>query len=127
VTSLPVIVNPVARGGRARLPRERLERLAAEHGMRLEWWATREPGHAVELAAQAARDRHPVLAVWGGDGTYNEAARALVGTDTALLALPGGTTSVLAYELGIPRWSVSLRASAVRWLWGAPTPDSSSS
>jgi diacylglycerol kinase family enzyme len=41
--------------------------------------------------------------VWGGDGTYNEAARGLIGTDTALLALPGGTTSVLAYELGIPR------------------------
>jgi diacylglycerol kinase (ATP) len=103
VTSLPVIVNPVARGGRARMPRERLERRAAEHGMRLEWWATRGPGHARELAARAARDRHPVLAVWGGDGTYNEVARALVGTDTALLALPGGTTSVLAYELGIPR------------------------
>jgi len=103
VTSLPVIVNPVARGGRARLPRERLDRLAAEHGMRLEWWATREPGHASELAARAARDRHSVLAVWGGDGTYNEVARALVGTETALLALPAGTTSVLAYELGIPR------------------------
>jgi diacylglycerol kinase (ATP) len=103
VTTLPVIVNPVARGGRTRLPRERLERLAAERGMRLEWWATREPGHASELAARAARDRHPVLGVWGGDGTYNEAARSLVGTETALLALPGGTTSVLAYELGISR------------------------
>jgi diacylglycerol kinase (ATP) len=103
VITLPVIVNPVARGGRARLPRERLERLATERGMRLEWWATREPGHASELAARAARERHPVLGVWGGDGTYNEAARGLVGTGTALLALPGGTTSVLAYELGIPR------------------------
>jgi len=79
VITLPVIVNPVARGGRARLPRERLERLATERGMRLEWWATREPGHASELAARAARERHPVLGVWGGDGTYNEAARGLVG------------------------------------------------
>jgi diacylglycerol kinase (ATP) len=103
VITLPVIVNPVARGGRTRLPRERLESLAAEHGMRMEWWETEEPGHASELAVRAARDRHPMLGVWGGDGTYNEAARGLVGTDTALLALPGGTTSVLAYELGIPR------------------------
>jgi diacylglycerol kinase (ATP) len=103
VTILPVIVNPVARGGRARLPRERIERLAGERGMRVEWWATREPGHASELAARAARDQLPMLGVWGGDGTYNEAARGLVGTGTALLALPGGTTSVLAYELGIPR------------------------
>ena len=101
--TLPVIVNPVARGGRRRPPRELLERLAGERGMRVEWWATREPGHASELAARAARDRHPILGVWGGDGTYNEVARGLVGSETALLALPGGTTSVLAYELGIPR------------------------
>ena len=103
MTSLPVIVNPVARGGRARRPASASSGSAAEHGVRLEWWATSGPGHASELAARAARDRHPVLAVWGGDGTYNEAARGLVGTETALLALPGGTTSVLAYELGIPR------------------------
>jgi diacylglycerol kinase (ATP) len=107
VTTLPVIVNPVARGGRTRLPRERLENLAAERGMQIEWWETEEPGHASELASRAARDHHPILGVWGGDGTYNEAARSLVGTDTALLALPGGTTSVLAYELGIPRDPVS--------------------
>jgi diacylglycerol kinase (ATP) len=103
VTTLPVIVNPVARGGRARPPRSLLERLAAERGANIVWWETQEPGHAAELAARAARDGHPSLGVWGGDGTYNEAARGLVGTDTALLALPGGTTSVLAYELGIPR------------------------
>jgi len=103
VSILPVVVNPVARGGRAGPPRELLERLAQQRGLRVEWWATRAPGHAAELAAQAARERLPMLAVWGGDGTYNEAARGLVGSETALLALPGGTTSVLAYELGIPR------------------------
>ena len=103
MTTLPVIVNPVARGGRARPPRDLLEGLAAERGVRVVWWETEEPGHAAELAARAARDGHPSLGVWGGDGTYNEAARGLVGTDTALLALPGGTTSVLAYELRIPR------------------------
>jgi len=103
LSPLPVVVNPAARGGRGRVPRERIERAAASRGQRVEWWETRGPGHASELAARAARDRAPVLAVWGGDGTYNEAARGLVGSETALLALPGGTTSVLAYELGIPR------------------------
>ncbi|MGD1149283.1 MAG: diacylglycerol kinase family protein [Thermoanaerobaculaceae bacterium] len=100
---LPVVINPVARGGRRKPPTERLERLAAEFGWRLEWWATQGPGHAAELAERAVRDHHPALGVWGGDGTYNEAARGLVGSVTALVALPGGTTSVLAYELGIPR------------------------
>jgi diacylglycerol kinase family enzyme len=80
-----------------------MERVAAEHGWSLEWWPTEAPGHAAELAARAARDRYAALGVWGGDGTYNEAARGLVGSETALMPLPGGTTSVLAYELGIPR------------------------
>jgi diacylglycerol kinase family enzyme len=103
VSVLPVVVNPVARGGRRTAPRELLQRAAAARGFALEWWETERPGHAVELAARAARDRCPMLAAWGGDGTYNEAARGLVDSDTALVALPGGTTSVLAYELGVPR------------------------
>ena len=100
---LPVVINPVARGGRRTAPRELLERSAAARGFTLEWWETERPGHAVELAARAARDRHPMLAAWGGDGTYNEVARGLVDSETALIALPGGTTSVLAYELGVSR------------------------
>jgi len=103
VSILSVVVNPVARGGRRAAPRELLERAAGERGWRLDWCETERPGPAVELAARAARDHLPMLAVWGGDGTYNEVARGLVGSDTALLALPGGTTSVLAYELGVPR------------------------
>jgi len=103
VKTLPIVINPVARGGRRKPPTERLEHIAAEFGWRLEWWATQAPGHATELAARAARDRYAALGVWGGDGTYNEAARGLVGSSTALVTLPGGTTSVLAYELGIPR------------------------
>jgi diacylglycerol kinase (ATP) len=103
LTRLPVVVNPAARGGRGRIPRERIERAAGARGLAVEWWETTAPGHASELAARAARDRIPALGVWGGDGTYNEAARGLLGSATALVALPGGTTSVLAYELGIPR------------------------
>jgi len=44
-----------------------------------------------------------LIFAYGGDGTYNEVARGLLGSDTALGVLPGGTTSVLAYEFGIPR------------------------
>jgi diacylglycerol kinase family enzyme len=103
LSSLPVIVNPVARGGRSQPPREVLERAAAPLDVRLEWWETEGVGHATELAARAARDRLPAVAAWGGDGTYNEVARGVVGSETALVLLPGGTTSVLVYELGVPR------------------------
>lgn len=100
---LPVVVNPAARGGRTHPPRRRLEEAAAARGWRIVWQETRRPGHAVELARDAAAAGREVLAAWGGDGTYNEVARGLLGSDTAMIVLPGGTTSVLAYELTIPR------------------------
>ncbi len=100
---LPVIVNPAARGGRSAVPRDVLERSARSAGAELEWWETEGPSHAAELARRAVRERLPAIAAWGGDGTYNEAARGLVDSETALLLLPGGTTSVLVYELGLPR------------------------
>jgi diacylglycerol kinase family enzyme len=76
---------------------------ALEAGVDLEFWMTRGPGHASELAAQAAGAGRPLVFAFGGDGTYNEVARGLHGSQTALGPLPGGTTSVLAYEFDIPR------------------------
>jgi len=104
VTSpIPVIFNPIA--GRGRLLRERrpLVEAARELGVGLEWLPTEAPAHATELARRAAAEGRPLVLAFGGDGTYNEVARGLLGSSTALGVLPGGTTSVLAYELNIPR------------------------
>jgi diacylglycerol kinase family enzyme len=78
---------------------------AAAHGcgIKLDWRHTEHQGHGAELAREAADQDHPLVLAYGGDGTYNEVARGLLGSDTALGVLPGGTTSVLAYEFGIPR------------------------
>jgi diacylglycerol kinase (ATP) len=43
-----------------------------------------------------------VVAVYGGDGSIMEAARALHATPMALAILPGGTANVMAKELNIP-------------------------
>jgi diacylglycerol kinase (ATP) len=100
---IPVILNPTAGGGRLLRARKGLEAAAAAAGAEIEFWATRGPGHATELADLAAAEDRPLVFAFGGDGTYNEVARGLLGTATAMGVLPGGTTSVLAYELGLPR------------------------
>ncbi len=101
--SLPVIFNPTAGGGRAARLRAEFERAAKDLGVPLDWRPTRSAGHAEDLAAAAAGEGHPLVLAFGGDGTYNEVARGLVGGESALGIVPAGTTSVLAYEFGIPR------------------------
>lgn len=108
---IPVVFNPTAGGGRAGRLRAQLEEAAIECDVALDWRATTAPGHAVTLAADAAIQGHALVLAFGGDGTYNEVARGLLGTDTAMGVVPAGTTSVLAYEFGVPRpVSVSLGA-----------------
>ena len=103
MTSIPVILNPTAGGGRLLRHQPRLSAAARAHGVELAWWLTEQRGDGERLGRRAATEGHPLVLAWGGDGTYNEVARGLLGSSTAMGVLPGGSTSVLAYELGVPR------------------------
>src|SRR5215207_4465437 len=74
--------------------------LSADHDVTVA--ETRRRGHATRLALDAAADDTEVVVVLGGDGTLNEAANGLAGSDTALAALPGGSTNVFARTIGLP-------------------------
>ena len=63
---------------------------------------TKAPGHATELARQAAQSGFETVVAIGGDGTINETARGLVGTQTALGIIPRGSGNGLAREIGMP-------------------------
>jgi diacylglycerol kinase family enzyme len=97
---LLLIVNPTAS---SMTPKRRLrvQALLGQHH-RLEVAETYRRGHATRLARAAARDGMDAVVVAAGDGTLNEAADGLIGTDTALAPLPGGSTNVFARTLGVP-------------------------
>jgi diacylglycerol kinase (ATP) len=104
---IPIILNPVARGSRARLVAAKLRAFQPA----AEVHETRYAGHATELAAQLAQEGREIVVAVGGDGTVNEVLQGLARvnatrsdptTHTALGVLPAGTMNVFAYEIGFP-------------------------
>ncbi|MBN1640656.1 MAG: diacylglycerol kinase family lipid kinase [Anaerolineae bacterium] len=63
---------------------------------------TSASGMATQLARDAAAQGFDAAVAVGGDGTVNEVACGLVGTETALGVLPVGTTNVWAIQMHIP-------------------------
>src|SRR5918997_2553599 len=104
-TALPlrmlVVVNPHASSTTSDVRSQVLAELDASY--RVEAAQTTHQGHAIELSRRAAADGYDVVVALGGDGTINEVANGLAGTDTALGCLPGGATNVYCRMLGIPR------------------------
>jgi diacylglycerol kinase family enzyme len=59
-------------------------------------------GHAKAIAATALLDGYSAVIAVGGDGSINEIASQLVGTEVALGILPMGSGNGLARHLNIP-------------------------
>ena len=97
-----LIYNPTA-GQRDRRPAmdALIERMRGR-GITLVNAPTIGPGHATEIVRAFLPLKPDVIAACGGDGTISEVARGLAGSEIPLAVLPGGTSNVLARELGIP-------------------------
>ncbi len=63
---------------------------------------TQHPEHAVALAREAVEKGYYGVIACGGDGTVNEAARGVCGSQTALGIIPLGSGNGLARHLGVP-------------------------
>ena len=95
-----VIANPAA--GRDVPILGLLNSAFKEAGIEWDLFLTKGAGDAERLAREAVSAQADVVAVYGGDGTVMEAASGLLGADTPLAILPGGTANVMSIELGIP-------------------------
>ena len=95
-----VIVNPYATTVSDRL--KNLVVYALRGSYHVDAIDTERRDHATELCREAAREGYDVVVAFGGDGTVNEAANGLAGSETPLSCLPGGRTNVYCRMLGIP-------------------------
>ncbi len=95
-----IIVNPYATTVSDRL--KNLVVYALRGSYEVDAIDTEARDHATELCREAAREGYDVVVAFGGDGTVNEAANGLAGSETPLSCLPGGRTNVYCRMLGIP-------------------------
>jgi diacylglycerol kinase family enzyme len=97
------IYNPASGRGVSQSQLETVRQILSASAANVRLAPTGLPGHATELARQAAIEGCDLVAVCSGDGTVNEVVQGLAGRGpTALLVLPGGTANVLINELGLP-------------------------
>jgi diacylglycerol kinase (ATP) len=95
-----VIVNPHSGYGGQALVLADLIAALRRADMDVVEYVTRAPEDATRYCRQVA-DHASAAIVWGGDGTVNEVANGLVGTDVPILACPAGTENLLAKELRV--------------------------
>lgn len=88
-----VILNPKSGGGRAKRLRGEIEHELNARGVNVALHETRAPGHARELAHEAANGGASIVVAAGGDGTIHDVANGLLisGTPAALAVIPAGT------------------------------------
>jgi diacylglycerol kinase family enzyme len=95
-----IIVNPYATTVSDRL--KNLVVYALQGRYEVEAVATEAQNHATEIGRAAVDGGYDLVVAFGGDGTLNEVANGLTGTDIPVSVLPGGSTNVVARSLGIP-------------------------
>jgi len=96
-----IILNPAAGQRDLRMDLARAIDYLKKQGWKLALAETRAKGDITTFAREAARTGYEAVLVVGGDGSMNEAANGLAGTEVALGVLPAGTGNVWAAEIGL--------------------------
>lgn len=112
MTRMKFILNPQADHGHAgerdRTLRQLVAEEAAQRGSAFEvdWVETGHPGHASDLAEQAAKEGYDRIIAIGGDGTIHEVVNGLMRVESdqrpSIGVLPVGSGNDFAHNFGIP-------------------------
>jgi YegS/Rv2252/BmrU family lipid kinase len=96
-----LIINKYAGHGKGEKAVDLVIPFLKKHVRTVEYSFTDRPGHATELASKASQTGFDLVVAVGGDGTVNEVAQGLIGTDTPMGIIPMGSGNGLARELKI--------------------------
>lgn len=98
------IVNPISGTLRRRKDMESLlNKHLDKSKFEYEIIITEYAGHAIELSKNAREAGSDIVVAVGGDGSVNEVASSLIGTNTIFGVLPGGSGNGFAMHMGIGR------------------------
>lgn len=96
------IINPISGTGKQKNIELLLKKHLISSRFALQVKYTQYPNHASELTQESIKDNFQAVMAVGGDGTINEIARSLTGSNVALGIIPCGSGNGLARHLGIP-------------------------
>lgn len=112
---IKLIMNPTSDRGRTAeigetlqiLLKERAEAASTKHRKYdLDWSLTEHPGHATDLAHDAAKQGFDIVTAVGGDGTVHEVVNGLMKVNALrrpkLAVLPVGSGNDFAHNAGLP-------------------------
>ena len=113
-----LILNPIADMVRAWKTANDLRQIAREFQGELTWSGTVYPGHAIELAKQAAEEGYDLVVAMGGDGTAHEVMSGLMQVPQNKRPLMGivpiGLGNDFAYSLGLVQKSTHALAHVLK-------------
>src|SRR5258708_14378798 len=69
---------------------EDIKELLTKYQIPVDYFPTKRPGHATQLASQCVKKGYKTILAAGGDGTVGAGANGLVGPDTTLRTQPLG-------------------------------------
>ena len=107
---IKLIYNPHAGAKRRMFPNpytnatslEDIHAMLKKYQLEADFYPTKYPGHAIELAENAEKEGYKMVIVAGGDGTVGEAANGLINSQITLAILPLGSFMNVAHMLSVP-------------------------
>lgn len=96
------IINPISGVGRQKIVEKLVEEMIDKVKYLYDISYTEAPHHATFLAQQASKNGYDVVVAVGGDGSINEVAKGIIGSQTKLAIIPTGSGNGLARHLQIP-------------------------